>query len=172
MAWDAVRARNHAKKIKANNQPSWPNKLGQRRIYYMALTLVYYFTVWNWDHFLPGMIQRYSGQPQERWLNLTSINSQSQGRIWFISSRASHSMGFNHNLVCVFMELRSRLTRVNLLVYVAKRLALCEEVCHSKCGDVLFHGYLNPPGKGYSRHPCKLTLADNLYLFFGSLQGS
>ena len=29
---------------------------------------------------------------------------------------------------------------------VAKRLVLCEEVSHSKCGDVLFHGYLNPPG--------------------------
>ena len=31
-------------------------------------------------------------------------------------------------------------------VCVAKRLALCEEVSRSKCGDVLFHGYLNPPG--------------------------
>ncbi|KAJ7365461.1 BTB/POZ domain-containing protein kctd3 [Desmophyllum pertusum] len=28
---------------------------------------------------------------------------------------------------------------------LAKRLALCEEVSNSKCGDVLFHGYLNPP---------------------------
>lgn len=28
---------------------------------------------------------------------------------------------------------------------LAKRLALCEEVSRSKCGDVLFHGYLNPP---------------------------
>lgn len=28
---------------------------------------------------------------------------------------------------------------------LAKRLALCEEVSHSKCGDVLFHGYLNSP---------------------------
>lgn len=28
---------------------------------------------------------------------------------------------------------------------LAKRLVLCEEVSHSKCGDVLFHGYLNPP---------------------------
>ena len=34
-------------------------------------------------------------------------------------------------------------------VCVAKRLALCEEVSRSKCGDVLFHGYLNPPGNDY-----------------------
>lgn len=41
MDWDAVRAGNHAKKIKANNQPFWPKKVGQRRIYYMALTPLY-----------------------------------------------------------------------------------------------------------------------------------
>ena len=34
------------------------------------------------------------------------------------------------------------------ICFTAKRLALCEEVSNSKCGNVLFHGYLNTPGNG------------------------
>lgn len=29
---------------------------------------------------------------------------------------------------------------------LSRRLALCDEMSHSSCGDVLFYGYLPPPG--------------------------
>lgn len=30
---------------------------------------------------------------------------------------------------------------------LVRRLMLCEELAQSTCGDVLFYGYLPPPGK-------------------------
>lgn len=44
---------------------------------------------------------------------------------------------------------------------LAKRLALCEEVSNSKCGNVLFHGYLNTPefpAPPVSRHSSSAAL--------------
>ena len=36
-----------------------------------------------------------------------------------------------------------------LLVFIfsVRRLTLCEDLDHSSCGDVLFHGYFQPPSK-------------------------
>lgn len=39
---------------------------------------------------------------------------------------------------------------------LCRRLALCDEMNHSACGDVLFYGYLPPP--------CKLFNYTNIYL--------
>ena len=35
MDWDGVEVHKHAKKNEVNVQPSWPNKHGQKRIYYV-----------------------------------------------------------------------------------------------------------------------------------------
>lgn len=35
---------------------------------------------------------------------------------------------------------------------LSRRLALCDEMTHSSCGDVLFYGYLPPPCKYFILH--------------------
>lgn len=39
--------------------------------------------------------------------------------------------------------------QVNMILdtITVSRLTLCEDLEHASCGDVLFHGYLNPPGQ-------------------------
>ena len=49
-------------------------------------------------------------------------------------------------IIIIIIDTSTYLHVLICFVCVAKRLALCEEVSLSKCGDVLFHGYLNPPG--------------------------
>ena len=34
--------------------------------------------------------------------------------------------------------------------FTVRRLSLCQDLDHSSCGDVLFHGSLGPPCKLYS----------------------
>ena len=48
------------------------------------------------------------------------------------------------------------MTQCDLLVVAVRRLLLCEDIDQSSCGDVLFHGIINPPSKKYVQFvpPC------------------
>ena len=79
--WTSTSSRsiNSQKKNEANIQPSWLNKLGQERIYYMAFRAFY--------------LRDTAGSPERaRWLHLARSGSQSQCAIWFIlpACGASH----------------------------------------------------------------------------------
>lgn len=75
--WTEIKSRSVAmqKKNKANIQPSWPNKLGQYRIYYNGIKY-------------QKMIFDLAGPSEKSWAGsiapLACLGSQSQPGIWFI----------------------------------------------------------------------------------------
>ena len=49
--------------------------------------------------------------------------------------------------------------------FTVRRLSLCQDLDHSSCGDVLFHGSLGPPCKLYNIKSNTFLFIVNTYLY-------
>ena len=123
--WTKTKSRsiNSQKKNEANIQPSWPNKLCQWRIYYMA--------------FGEFFLQDTAGSPEwARWLHLARSGSQSQLAIWFILPAHGASHIIKHHLAHLCSQSQHKVQ------FILLAWGTCLTIIHINAWDSK-HGIIN-----------------------------